>query len=855
LGIKLFISYCHADESIKNDFVKFLATLKRNGIISEWNDRHLLVGDQLDDTILGKLDDSDIVCFLVTQDFLNSYYCVEKELEKALSNAINGKSRIFPIIVDYCTWTDTSLASYLASPTDGKPIKSYNNPSEAWMKVIHSIKENINKISSEKSPSLIEKVAECNSTDIFLSEINSTEISLQTRYKDNIKLTDIYIYPDLKVIMDNDAETDVTKNSEQLLTIKTPNLSVFIGEEQTGKTSLCRMSFIKKHKTGLPLIIKSKDIKKSDLSVCLAAPIREQYNISTTEFFSNDREKLAIIDDLNEIGLNKKHIEIFIDELRNVFDKVMITLDESYFYDDELINILSDFEKYEILHFGFERRDELIRKWHSLGREEEISDAELINLVDDSAANLDAIIRRNIVPRKPLYILMLLQTLESVKPSDFSLTSHGYCYQLLIQENLKKVKIKPQEIEKYINYLTQLSYFMHKNNSNELSLIQMEQFKADYSKEFLINSHDDVILKLNQAKILKVTNDKISIRYKYIYYFYIAKYIAESSSAIDMVGRLLDKMYLEKNANIIIFITHHTRNEKVIEQIIDTTISIFENEAPSNLDNKDTEFLKDFIDEIPRLITKERGSVDEERKNLLEARDVIEKENKATDEEDDEIYAGESLKNIAKSIRAIEIIGQVIKNRYSSIPRSQLNSMSNEAINVGLRFISFYLKSTEMIKYELVEIIRRLLDHEKNLPDEKIQALTKRTMMHLVYSVSYNVIRKISSSIGHRELVELYSDIRSRNTDSPAYGLLEIAIQLEFKSNKNEIPKKEIESVWKSVNSSFLSKRIMQNLVLQHQYLNYVSFQDKAWIASKLDIPIEVQEKIQSDKKMKRLSR
>lgn len=181
--------------------------------------------------------------------------------------------------------------------------------------------------------------------------------------------------------------------------------------------------------------------------------------------------------------------------------------------------------------------------------------------------------------------------------------------------------------------------------------------------------------------------------------------------------------------------------------------------------------------------------------------------------------------------------------------------MSNEAINVGLRFLSFYLKSAEMIKHELIDIIRRLIDHERNLPDERIQALTRRTMMHLVYSVSYNVIRKISSSIGHRDLVELYSKIRSSNTDSPAYGLLEIAIQLEFKSNKSEIPRKEIESVWKSVNDSFLSKRIMQNLVLQHQYLNYVPFQDKAWIASKLDIPIEVQEKIQSDKKMKRLAR
>jgi hypothetical protein len=73
--LRMFISYSHADKNYLEHFIKHLVSLKRNGIIKEWTDKELIAGDRLDEEIRSNLINSDIVAFLISIDFLNSYYC------------------------------------------------------------------------------------------------------------------------------------------------------------------------------------------------------------------------------------------------------------------------------------------------------------------------------------------------------------------------------------------------------------------------------------------------------------------------------------------------------------------------------------------------------------------------------------------------------------------------------------------------------------------------------------------------------------------------------------------------------------------------------------------------------------
>lgn len=144
VGVKVFISYAHEDEEYKNKLIKHLIGLKRKNIIEEWHDRKILPGQELDNEISKNLLKADIILLMISVDFLNSDYCYEKEMKKALEMNKEGIAKVIPIIVRKCDWMDSPFSNLNALPTDGKYIKSWNDEDEAYMDIIDGIKNIIN---------------------------------------------------------------------------------------------------------------------------------------------------------------------------------------------------------------------------------------------------------------------------------------------------------------------------------------------------------------------------------------------------------------------------------------------------------------------------------------------------------------------------------------------------------------------------------------------------------------------------------------------------------------------------------------------------------------------------------------
>lgn len=860
---KLFISYAHENEPHKDTFCKFLATLKRNKDIEEWHDRRLIAGGKLNQEIISKLEDADAVCLLITQDFLNSYYCVEEELRRALQRAEQNQTKIFPVIVDHCMWLDTEIREFTCVPQDGNPVTEFENQNKGWMQVTEELKNLVNEIKKEKqqlNQRIVQEELFTMKNDLtksFSDFLDGTEVNLQHSYKDQITLFDTFVYPDFKVTQDDIEEYEVAKNSSFFSDpANFSKLSLIIGEEQSGKTSIAKKIYSDvRAKSAFPLFVEGSNLGSSNIERVISKELSRQYQaIDYKSYLEGGYKRVLILDNANEVKLNAKALNNFLIEADGIFDRIIIISEESIQYNDEVFSIFEDYKLYEILPFGYERRDELLRTWYSIGRAEQIENSELIEIVDQVSNQLDAVIRKNIVPPKPLFILMIVQTLDSSQTQDYSLTSHGYCYQILIQENLKKAKIRADQIDKYINYLTHLAYFMYREDRASLDENLIKKFKSEYSKKFVLNSHDEIIKNLTKAKLVRASDSCIEIKYRYIFYFYVAKYMSDSEDALIYIDSLCDKLHMEKHSNILIFITHHTRSKRVIDKIIHRTVNVFPNENAAQLGKKDTGFLLEFIDEIPDLVIKHRNNVLEARKDRFvkkdkrEAKFLTDESMELTQEEADSI--SESNRDIARSVRSVEIIGQIIKNRHASIEQSQLNELATQAIDVGLRFLNFYISSTKDIQSELIDIIHKYLENHSDLSDEKIAELSKQSFIQMIYGLSFNVIKKISSSIGHRELIGLFGEI-NKDTVTPAYSLINANIQLEFKSNKSSIPRKELEDIWKSLEGEFLAERLLKASVLQFLYLNFVGYKDKSWISSKLGIPLEVQDRYTGNKKSK----
>src|SRR5262245_50373765 len=96
--IKIFYSYSHKDEGLRNELEKHLSVLKRSGVIAGWHDRKIVRGAEWSSEIDEHLETADIILLLVSSDFIASDYCYEIEMKRAMERHALRTARVIPII-------------------------------------------------------------------------------------------------------------------------------------------------------------------------------------------------------------------------------------------------------------------------------------------------------------------------------------------------------------------------------------------------------------------------------------------------------------------------------------------------------------------------------------------------------------------------------------------------------------------------------------------------------------------------------------------------------------------------------------------------------------------------------------
>lgn len=849
--LKAFISYCHEDESKKDELVKFLHTLERAGVLTHWHDRKLLAGDKFDLEIKNNIENSDLVILLLSQDFLASYYCYEVELEAALRRVEAGRARVVSIVLDHCTWKDTPLKDFVVLPTDAVPLSDYVNSSKAWTKIIEDIKnickdiKEKNELDSPESPfMIIEFKAD------FLSYLLSNELTLQHRQKENVDLDDIYIDPDLKLFHEEIDVVDRIVSSTKITHYSScPDKVLIIGDEQSGKTSLAKKIIKNNFADGkMPVLIKGGEVNTTDISALIDNAKSRQYAAKNFE------PEVLVIEDIELSRLNTKHLLVLIKNANARKEKIIFISGKNVQFNEAVWRELSDCTCYEILPFGHVLRGEIINKWNSLGQEMTI-DASVLHAANDKVTHhVNALLRKNIVPPKPVFILMILQTLETSVPSDFSLTAYGHCYNALIQQSLRKSKIKNDLFDKYINYLTEFSYFLFKTNKPHVSDEDILLFTSEYSTRYLIESHEKAIDDLCSTGLLKKDYNGLSFSYKYIYYFYAAKYIAENYRVEpEIIDQLCAKLHSEKHANILIFVTYHTKDQDVIDKILHTASSIFSEESPATLTASDTEHFEELLETIPALVMESvtGQDVEEKRKESLTRKDIAARlvEDEQEIQEENDIIETHTFADINRSAKAVEIIGQILRNRHGSLRLDQLDSLSKTSFSAGLRFLSFYFKLTKSAKGEILDEVSKVIEKNSSLTESEVKDVARKIFHGICYGVSFAVIKKVSFSTGNDQLIPVFKKIAAE-IDTPAVHLISICIELEFTKRVN---KESIETALRKVGKQTIAYRLLQEVVMQHLYVHTIEYNDRQWLSSKLNIPMHNQRLAQSQKRTKLL--
>jgi hypothetical protein len=138
--LKLFYSYSHADEDLRDKLAKHLKILQRQKIIDEWHDRAIDAGEEWEAEIVREMEEAHIILLLVSSDFIASDYCWGKELEAALEKHERREAKIIPVILRPVDWKDAPFSKLQALPKNAKAITTWDNIDEAMQNVAQGIR-------------------------------------------------------------------------------------------------------------------------------------------------------------------------------------------------------------------------------------------------------------------------------------------------------------------------------------------------------------------------------------------------------------------------------------------------------------------------------------------------------------------------------------------------------------------------------------------------------------------------------------------------------------------------------------------------------------------------------------------
>jgi len=118
----VFISYAHEDKEWLTTIKKYLDFYKNDGL-TVWTDHELRAGDQWNTEIETAITHASIAILLISIDFFNSRFIMEKEMPCIQKQCNNNSMRVIPIIVSQCPWRNNAWIKELqVRPDEARPL-------------------------------------------------------------------------------------------------------------------------------------------------------------------------------------------------------------------------------------------------------------------------------------------------------------------------------------------------------------------------------------------------------------------------------------------------------------------------------------------------------------------------------------------------------------------------------------------------------------------------------------------------------------------------------------------------------------------------------------------------------------
>lgn len=713
----------------------------------------------------------------------------------------------------------------------------------------------------------------------FFSNIQNPGAAFTHSRVDSLSLKDLYVSPNLKKVSfekENDNQFKVI-NAEEVFakTLGKPIKIVLYGPDYSGKSTIVKWWYDNYYEKGyLPILISGnrvKEISLNRLRRLIENEFKKQYSIpdgcSITDY---EQDRLIIfIDDFHKIRFNNaKYKSNLISNLSRSFNNIILTGNElmqmETFTSKSLggANSFEKFDKYTIVEFGPRLRYELIRKWNELGKDQ-LSANELIRLNNETEQYVETIIGKNFVPSYPVFLLTILQAREvtsTVKP-EFSL--HGFYYELLINDALNRAVRVKTDISLFYNYITEYCYYLFNTRIRlePISIRSFEQFHANYCDIYKVNIPQNYVVEtLLRSKLIDLRNGELVIGYRYVYYFFVARYLANNiaqQEIRDLIQALCQRIHRDEFASIIMFLTHLSKDGFIIDQLLENSRSLFQETIPAKLET-DVLFIDNMVKSLPDQVYRPIR-IEDIKSEELRDEELLEEQEKEFEESgqafeydiDEDVSSLDVLSKLVKAIKTIEILGQLTKKYWGEIKGPTKFDLVQETYMLGLRALGYYYKilqnDTDVLIHYLHQIYRKN-NARRNYTKEEIDLISAQFLFGLSSMAAFGIIKRVTNAVGFEKLSGTYAEVLQKNQNI-AVHLIDTSIKLDHNTN---FPWEEIKFLREATEKQMLAKAVLKNLVINYLYIFHTSIEEKQRICAFLDIKIDKQLLIDATSQVKK---
>lgn len=685
----------------------------------------------------------------------------------------------------------------------------------------------------------------------FAEKLEDPEITLTHRTKGQLKLSDVYVFPDLKRFNqpgEKGKKESVRGDEIVSLTQQKPSLFI-VGDDQTGKTALAKRLFVSLRQAGdVPVYIDAA-VYHITLKGCgqdIENAFLRNYSESALNAYRQcDRAKrVVIIDNYHRAKVAPRDRHALLAEVKRHAFRVIVLAHDTALTVHDLTESATGadgeppFAYYGIRPFSLAQQNKVIEKWLLLNGDASHNTGPFVANLERLRRTMDTVFGKNYVPAYPPYLMAILQANESGTDLDLKANTHGYFYELFIKQSIAKHSSSSVMMNILSGYLSHVAYWMYSHDCTDLREDQLRELHAGLHERFeVLPDFGQQASQLEKMQLLTKVNDSFHFRHPYIFYYFLAYYLndhLDEAEVAQAINSMAQELFREQSASTLLFLSHLSKDSRILETLLAACEAQYVDAPSANLDN-DVGFLNDLSGEIQSLMVAD-GSLAEMRQRELERLDVCRNDELAYEEENrKEIEAHDTLLGqLNAALKTIQILGQFLKNFPANLDRSKKDRVISACCDLARRALGAYLHIVrENESAFLRDMVFIIASRKPEISESKLKEHAVTAVVTLSELASSGMIARLSYSLGSSELMNTY-DRYFQSVDASFLRLVYTALKLDHYSSFPELHlRDEVEYLRKNP----FAFKLLQQLVVRHMFMFPVDFRlrQKMSVLLKLD--------------------